>query len=46
LYFPAKDKKDIFRISVATGITPIGPFKAEPEPIKGTYNIDPDVFKD
>jgi len=46
LYFPAKDKKDIFRISVATGITPIGPFKAGPEPIKGTYSIDPDVFKD
>ena len=24
----------------------MGPFKAEPEPIKGTYSIDPAVFKD
>ena len=46
LYFPAKDKKDVFRIGVATSSTPGGPFKAEAEPIKGSYSIDPSVFKD
>lgn len=46
LYFPAKDKEDIFRIGVATSKSPIGPFTAEAEPIKGSYSIDPCVFKD
>jgi Glycosyl hydrolases family 43 len=46
LYFPVKDKEDVFRIGVATSKKPEGPFKAEPEPIKGSYSIDPCVFKD
>jgi hypothetical protein len=46
LYFPVKDKKDIFHIGVATSKTPEGPFTAEKEPIKGSYSIDPCVFKD
>jgi hypothetical protein len=46
LYFPVKDKKDVFRIGVATAATPAGPFKAEATPIAGTYSIDPAVFKD
>jgi beta-xylosidase len=46
LYFPAKDKQDVFRIGVAIGDRPAGPFKANPEPIAGTYSIDPAVFKD
>ncbi|HRI20694.1 MAG TPA: glycoside hydrolase family 43 protein [Panacibacter sp.] len=46
LYFPAKDKKDVFRIGVATSNKPEGPFIAEKEPIKGSYSIDPCVFKD
>jgi beta-xylosidase len=46
LYFPAKDKKDVFKIGVATSTSPTGPFKAEAEPIKGSYSIDPAVFKD
>ncbi len=46
LYFPVKDKQDIFRIGVATSIKPEGPFKAEAQPIKGSYSIDPAVFKD
>ncbi len=46
LYFPLKDKQDIFRIGVATSKKPIGPFKAEKEPIKGSFSIDPCVFKD
>ncbi|MBC7508052.1 MAG: family 43 glycosylhydrolase, partial [Ferruginibacter sp.] len=45
-YFPLKDKQDIFRIGVATSKKPTGPFKAEKEPIKGSYSIDPCVFKD
>lgn len=46
LYFPVKDKKDVFRIGVATSNKPEGPFVAEKEPIKGSYSIDPCVFKD
>lgn len=46
LYFPLKDKQDIFHIGVATSNTPTGPFTAEKEPIKGSYSIDPCVFKD
>lgn len=46
LYFPVKDKSDVFRIGVATSKNPAGPFKAEKEPIKGSYSIDPAVFKD
>lgn len=45
-YFPAKDKQDVFRIGVAVGERPTGPFKAQPEPIQGSYSIDPAVFKD
>lgn len=46
LYFPVKDKYDIFRIGVATSKSPVGPFKAAPLPIKGSYSIDPCIFKD
>lgn len=46
LYFPAKDRQDIFRIGVATSSKPEGLFKAEPTPIKGSYSVDPCVFKD
>ena len=46
LYFPVKDKQDVFRIGVAVGDTPAGPFTAGPEPMKGSYSIDPAVFKD
>jgi hypothetical protein len=46
LYFPVKDKQDVFRIGVATSKKPEGPFVAEKEPIKGSYSIDPAVFKD
>ncbi|WP_153799553.1 glycoside hydrolase family 43 protein [Foetidibacter luteolus] len=46
LYFPVKDKQDVFHIGVATGSKPEGPFVAEKEPIKGSYSIDPCVFKD
>ena len=45
-YFPAKDKNGIFRIGVATGNHPAGPFKAMPEAIKGSFSIDPCSFVD
>ncbi len=46
MYFPAKDKTDIFRIGVAISNTPEGPFIPEPHPIIGSYSIDPCVFED
>jgi hypothetical protein len=46
LYFPAKDKQGAFRIGVATSKSPVGPFKAQPQPIKGSFSIDPAVFTD
>ncbi|RZL50759.1 MAG: alpha-N-arabinofuranosidase [Pedobacter sp.] len=46
LYFPVKDKNDVFRIGVATSKNPAGPFKAEPKPIEGSLSIDPAVFTD
>ncbi len=46
LYFPAKDKQGAFRIGVATSKSPVGPFKAAPQPIKGSFSIDPAVFTD
>ncbi|MCJ8208980.1 glycoside hydrolase family 43 protein [Mucilaginibacter sp. RS28] len=46
LYFPVKDKQDVFHIGVATSKNPAGPFKAEPKPIAGSFSIDPAVFTD
>ncbi len=46
LYFPAKRPDGIFQIGVAVGDRPEGPFRAEPEPIAGTYSIDPAVYAD
>jgi hypothetical protein len=46
LYFPLKDKNDIFRIGVATSAKPYGPFIAEKNPIAYSYSIDPCVFQD
>ncbi|KAL0468790.1 xylosidase/arabinosidase [Neurospora intermedia] len=46
LYFPARDKQGIFRIGVAVGDKPEGPFTPQPEPIKGSYSIDPATFVD
>jgi hypothetical protein len=46
LYFPLKDKNDIFKIGVAVSNTPEGPFTAEKNPMMGSYSIDPAVFED
>ena len=45
-FFPARDKDGFFRIGVATGDSPRGPFKAEPDYIPGTFSIDPCIFED
>jgi hypothetical protein len=45
-YFPVKDKADVFRIGVAVADNPAGPFTAQPEPIEGSYSIDPAVYRD
>lgn len=45
-YFPAKDPNDVFYLGVAVGDSPTGPFTAQPEPIKGSFSIDPAVFED
>jgi beta-xylosidase len=46
LYFPARDKEGVFRIGVAAGDKPEGPFKAQPQPISGSYSIDPGMLAD
>jgi hypothetical protein len=46
MYFPLKDKNDIFRIGVAISDKPEGPFKPQDNPMKGSYSIDPAVFED
>lgn len=46
LIFSAKDKNDVFHLGVAVSDRPEGPFKAQPDPIRGSYSIDPCVFKD
>lgn len=46
LYFPMKDKNDIFRIGVAVGDRPEGPFVPEPDPMRGSYSIDVCVFEE
>lgn len=44
MYFPAKDKTDIFRIGVAISAQPEGPFVPQEHPIIGSYSIDPCLF--
>ncbi len=52
LYFPARDRTvdknglGAFRIGVATARNPMGPFKAMPRPIAGSFSMDPAVFTD
>jgi len=46
LFFPAKDHDGIFRVGVATSYSPVGPFDPQREAIKGSFSIDPAVFKD
>lgn len=46
MYFPLKDQTDIFRIGVAVGNKPEGPFIPQPDPMKGSYSIDPAILDD
>ena len=46
MYFPLKDKNDVFHIGVAIADRPEGPFVPLPDPIRGSYSIDPCVFED
>jgi hypothetical protein len=46
MYFPLKDRNDIFRIGVAVSDKPEGPFIPQENPIKGSYSIDPCLWKD
>ena len=41
MYFPLKDKNDVFHIGVAVSDRPEGPFTPMPDPIRGSYSIDP-----
>lgn len=44
MYFPAKDKTDIFRLGVAISDQPEGPFVPQENPLIGSYSIDPCLF--
>lgn len=46
LIFSAKDKNDVFHLGVAVANRPEGPFTPQPDPIRGSYSINPCVFKD
>lgn len=46
LVFCAKDKDDVFRLGIAVADRPEGPFVPDPEPMPGSYSIDPCAFKD
>ena len=46
MYFPLKDRNDIFRFGVAIADKPEGPFIPQPAPMKGSYSIDVAVLKD
>lgn len=46
LYFPLKDRNDIFRFGVAVADRPEGPFVPQPDPMRGSYSIDVAVLKD
>lgn len=46
LVFSAKDYNGVFRLGVAVADRPEGPFKADDNPIRTSYSIDPCVFKD
>ena len=46
LIFSAKGYDGVFHLGVAVSDKPEGPFKPEPQPIRGSFSIDPCVFRD
>ena len=46
LIFSAKDYSGVFRLGIAVSDRPEGPFTPQEHPIRGSFSIDPCVFKD
>lgn len=46
MVFCVKDKTDTFHLGIAISDKPEGPFVPQPDPIRGSYSIDPCAFKD
>ena len=46
LIFSAKDYNGVFHLGVAVSERPEGPFIPQEHPIRGSFSIDPCVFKD
>ncbi len=46
LVFSAKDYAGVFHLGVAVADSPEGPFVPQEHPIRGSFSIDPCVFKD
>ena len=46
LIFSAKDYNGVFHLGVAVADRPEGPFRPQAQPIRGSFSIDPCVFKD
>ena len=46
MYFPLKDKNDIFRFGVAVADRPEGPFIPQPDPMRGSYSIDSCIYEE
>jgi len=46
MYFPLKDKNDIFRFGVAVADRPEGPFISQPDPMRGSYSIDSCIYEE
>lgn len=46
LIYSAKDYTGLFHLGVAVADKPEGPFVPQADPIRGSYSIDPCVFKD
>lgn len=46
LIFSAKDYTGVFRLGVAIAARPEGPFVPNADPVRGSYSVDPCVFKD
>ncbi len=46
MVYCAKDKNGVFHLGIAVSDCPEGPFTPQADPIRGSYSIDPCVFKD
>ena len=46
MYFPLKDRCDVFHWGIAIADNPEGPFIPQPAPVPGSYSIDMCAFRD